>query len=238
MIETSTLAVESGHKALKTILQFVHENCEFAVEHWTFLADRLCGSNDVSLCREFLTGIRTVENKVEATVEEIITAEKQVEKQVEKQEEKQEDNAESKVVEKKEEKIVVENKEERAVVESKDEKEAEGEQEPEEEEESVLVESEEEQRDSKIEEVKEKVHIVKIVVGEDTTYRLPVQEPFDLEELKKLVEEKLKLDCIGKEEYEIQYVDAEGDWITIASQKEWEEAMRATVGASIKVHIR
>jgi len=227
MIETSTLAVESGHKALKTILQFVHENCEFAVEHWTFLADRLCGSNDVSLCREFLTGIRTVENKVEATVEEIITAEKQ------------EDNVESKVVEKKEENIVVENKEEKVVVENEeDEKEAEGEQEPEQEEESVLVESEEEQSDSKIEEVKEKVHIVKIVVGEDTTYRLPVQEPFDLEELKKLVEEKLKLDCIGKEEYEIQYVDAEGDWITIASQKEWEEAMRATVGASIKVHIR
>lgn len=83
--------------------------------------------------------------------------------------------------------------------------------------------------------------VVKLILSTKTIYRFRVRrENYNFEELKKVAAEKW-IEEKGKEDesvngFRLKYVDDEGDWITVVTQEEWEEATR-NFGSLIKLHV-
>jgi len=80
--------------------------------------------------------------------------------------------------------------------------------------------------------------VLKLVFENGSMYRFRVpRKSYTLDKLKRAVNDKLDQ---GYEDpvtaLKIKYLDDEGDWITIASQEEWEEAVRIHKDV-LKVHI-
>jgi len=85
--------------------------------------------------------------------------------------------------------------------------------------------------------VDESLVVKMLVVSSGKMYRFGVEKQFSLEDLRKVAGEKLNRsdEIVGS--FKIRYLDDEGDMITLGTQREWEEAVKAT-GSLIKVHIR
>jgi len=84
----------------------------------------------------------------------------------------------------------------------------------------------------------EQLIVLKLVFKNGSMYRFRVpRNSYSLDKLKRAVNDKLDK---GYEDtitaLKIKYFDDEGDWITIASQEEWEEAVRLHNDV-LKVHI-
>jgi len=84
--------------------------------------------------------------------------------------------------------------------------------------------------------------VVKLVLSSKTIYRFRVRrDNYNFEELKRVAAEKwLEEGRAGEEEnvngLRLKYVDEEGDWITVVTQEEWEEAVR-NFESLIKLHV-
>jgi len=79
---------------------------------------------------------------------------------------------------------------------------------------------------------------LKLVFGNGSMYRFRApRKTYTLDKLKNSINEKLEQGYeIHESELKIKYLDEEGDWITIASQEEWEEALRIHEEV-LKIHI-